>query len=413
MDDEVARVDQPDATSERVKAFYERHPYPPPIEALGRSLHLWTDARRRADFHLLWPTTPYRDDFSILVAGCGTSQAARYATRWPHATVTGIDVSATSIEATDRLRRKHDLPNLDLHRLPVERATALGVSFDHIVCTGVLHHLPDPDAGLAALHDVLAPGGTLQLMVYAPYGRAGVYALQDYCRRLGIGTTDDDITDLAATLRSLPPDHPVMPLLRQARDFGDPAGLADAPLHPQDRAYSVPQLMDLLSACGLRFERWLRQAAYLPHCGAPAATPHGRRLTELPLLGQYAAMELFRGSMVRHSLVASLANGPLPRPLAFHGEAWLSYVPMRMPDTVAIQDKLPAAAAAVLVNRNETYTDLYLPIDAAEATILGAIDGTRTIRALVPDPAQHEVARRLFERLWMYDQVVFDASLAG
>lgn len=33
---------------------------------------------------------------------------------------------------------------------------------------GVLHHLPDPDAGLRALRDVLEVSGALQLMVYAP-----------------------------------------------------------------------------------------------------------------------------------------------------------------------------------------------------------------------------------------------------
>ena len=37
----------------------------------------WNDPlRRRAAFHLLWPASPYRDDLQILIAGCGTSQAA-------------------------------------------------------------------------------------------------------------------------------------------------------------------------------------------------------------------------------------------------------------------------------------------------------------------------------------------------
>ena len=30
----------------------------------------------------------------------------------------------------------------------------------------------------------------MYLMVYAPYGRTGIYMLQDYCRRLGIGTSE-------------------------------------------------------------------------------------------------------------------------------------------------------------------------------------------------------------------------------
>ena len=193
------------------------------------------------------PREPYRDDRSILVAGCGTSQAAKVALRWPRAQVIGIDVSATSIQETEKLKRKHRIENLELRQLPLERATELGRSFEHVICTGVLHHLPDPDQGLRALHDVLTPDGAMHLMVYAPYGRAGVYLLQDYCRRLGIGTTATEIRDLAASLRALPPDHPLVPLLRNAPDFRDEAGLADALLHPQDRAYSVPQLFDFLA----------------------------------------------------------------------------------------------------------------------------------------------------------------------
>jgi len=166
------------------------------------------------------------------VAGCGTSQAAKVALRWPRAQVVGIDVSGTSIQQTDKLKRKHGIENLELQQLPVEPAAELGRRFEHVICTGVLHHLPDPDKGLRALHDVLMPEGAMHLMVYAPYGRAGVYLLQDYCRRLGIGTTATEIRELASSLRALPPDHPLQPLLRNAPDFRDEAGLADALLQP-------------------------------------------------------------------------------------------------------------------------------------------------------------------------------------
>ena len=181
----------------KVSAFYERHPYPPPLDSLERHRARWNDERRRADARLFWPDEPYRDDRSILVAGCGTSQAAKYALAWPRAKVIGIDVSTTSIERTQKLKRKYQLENLEVRELPVERAGELGRRFEHVVCTGVLHHLPDPNLGLRALREVLDPGGAMHLMVYAPYGRAGVYLLQDYCRRLGIGTSSKEIKDLA------------------------------------------------------------------------------------------------------------------------------------------------------------------------------------------------------------------------
>ena len=165
--------------------------------------------RRRALFHLLWPAEPLRGDQEILVAGCGTSQAARYALREPDARITAIDISETSLRYTRDLQRKYDLENLDLHQLPIEDVQELGRTFDQIVCTGVLHHLPDPDLGLRALRDVLRPQGAMHLMVYAPYGRAGIYMMQEYCRLLGISSSDKDLRDLGATLEALPADHPI------------------------------------------------------------------------------------------------------------------------------------------------------------------------------------------------------------
>ena len=315
---------------------------------------------------------PYRDDRSILVAGCGTTQAAHYALRWPRAQVIGIDVGANSIAFTQELKRRYALDNLEVRQLAVERAAELGQSFEHVVCTGVLHHLPDPDAGLRALRDVLEPHGALNVMVYAPYGRAGVYMLQDYCRRLGIGGTATELRDLAASLKALPPDHPIAPLLRNSPDFADRAGLADALLHPLDRSYSVPELLDFLDRAGLAFGRWVRQAPYLPWCGALASTPHQARLIALTAEAQYAAIELFRGTMVRHGVVAYRKDRPAQgAPVDFEGEAWLGYTPIRLPDTLAVRDRLPPGAAAVLINRNHTYTDLYLPDRRAAGAAAG------------------------------------------
>jgi SAM-dependent methyltransferase len=409
---------RPDA-AEAVREFYERLPYPRPIDSLERYQRLWQDAqRRRADCHLHWPAAPYREDRSILVAGCGTSQAAKHAMRWPEAQVTGIDFSATSVRCTEELKRKYNLNNLQLHQLPVERVSELGTNFDQIVCTGVLHHLADPDAGLAALRDVLNPDGAMHLMVYAPYGRTGIYMLQEFCRRVGIRATDDEIRDLITALGALPPGHPLQTLLRDAPDFRHEAALADALLHPQDRAYSVPELFGLLDANGLTFGRWVRQAPYSLHCGVVARLPQAPRMAQLPLAEQYAAVELFRGTMVRHSVIAYRDDSPgAPQAIDLGGDAWPGYVPVRMADTVCIQERLPAGASAVLINRTHTDTDLFMPIDATEKRMVDAIDGKRTIgdiaKRTVPSSRKEpplDLARAFFERLWWYDQVVFDSS---
>src|SRR5262245_8185590 len=321
------------AVSEKVQTFYETRPYPAPLTSLDEHRDLYRNPdRRRALFHLLWPAEPMREGQEILVAGCGTSQAARYALREPESRITAIDISETSLRYTRDLQRKYDLQNLDLHQLPIENVQALGRTFDHVVCTGVLHHLPDPDLGLRALREVLSPQGAMHLMVYAAYGRAGIYMMQAYCRLLGISDSEKDLRDLGATLESLPGDHPLGRAMRVAMDFHHPDALADALLHPLDRAYTVPQLYAWLERCGMSFGRWLEQAPYLAQCGMVAKTPLAARLAALPAPAQHAAVELFRGTMVRHKLIAYRDDGAGARHLiTFSDDAWRAFVPIRLP----------------------------------------------------------------------------------
>jgi SAM-dependent methyltransferase len=408
---EQQHISSLDASAD-VRDFYEHYPYPRPIDSLDSYRLRWQDTqRRRADYHLFWPDSSYREDFSILVAGCGTSQAAKHALRWPEAEVVGIDFSARSLRCTEDLKRKYKLSNLRLLQLPVERSGELQTSFDQIVCTGVLHHLPDPDAGLKALRSVLKPRGAMHLMVYAPYGRTGIYMLQEFCRRLGIHATDEGIRDLISALKALPPGHPLVHLLREAPDFRHEAALADALLHPQDRAYSVPQLFEFIKRGGMTFGRWIRQAPYSPRCGVLAQIPQASQMTELFVEEQSAVAELFRGTMVTHSAVIYRDDSTVAQqPVSFDGDAWHNYVPIRMPDTICVQERLPAGAAGVLINQTHTYTDLYLPIDVQEKKLFDAINGECTISEIAGEYGHRNDVCAFFERLWWYDQVVFDAS---
>ena len=400
-------------SADPVCEFYTSHPYPPPVENLDRPRDEWRDeSRQRAEFHMLWPHKLYRADMDVLVAGCGTWQAAKYALCHPAARVVGIDVSTTSLEHTERLKQKYNLTNLETRQLPIEWVDDLDHQFDLIVCTGVLHHLVDPDAGLRALRSVAKPEGAIYLMVYAPYGRAGVYMLQDYCRRLGIETSQKEIADLVTVVEALPPHHPLASLLRSARDSLKGDALADALLNPRDQSYSVPQLFDFIERNGLKFGRWYWQAPYLPQCGAISATPHANRLAALPEREQYAAMELWRGLMTCHSVVinrSELSEGDAK--VRFDDDRWPNYVPLRLPWTICVQERLPKNTAGVLLNQSHPFHDLILVIDGQEKRIFDLIDGHRPIAAIVNEVGIGDArARIFFQKLWRYDQVVFDTS---
>ena len=408
-------AETPADRAKAIRAFYESHPYPAPVATLEQRLDRYRDPqRRRAQSLLLWPLEKPRPDRSILIAGCGTSQAARHALMQPDAQVTAIDLSETSLRHTRELQKKHDIRNLHLHRLAIERIGELGETFDQIVCTGVLHHLSDPDAGLRALRDVLARDGAMQIMVYAPYGRAGIAMMQDYCRLLGIGVGDEDLRDLGQTVQALPVDHPIAAVVKRAKDFTQPNALADALLNPQDRAYSVPQIYDWLERCGLQFGRWYEQAAYLPQCGAIEDAPHGARLSALPPPAQHAAVELLRGTMDRHSFVAYRDDREREaQPITFDGDAWRGFVPVRLPWTLTVKDRAPRGVAAVLINPRHTYPDLALFIDAAQERLLTAIDGERSVGEILDSASEtvsDEQGRQFFTRLWEHDLIVFDAK---
>jgi SAM-dependent methyltransferase len=342
MAPEETRAPAPADPADAVRTFYESHPYPAPIGNLDRHRDLYRNPeRRRALSFLLWPTEQPRANRQILVAGCGTSQAAIHALREPDAPVTAIDISETSLRHTRDLQRKYRLRNLDLHRLAIEQVGELGQTFDQIVCTGVLHHLPDPDIGLRSLRNVLAPNGAMHLMVYAAYGRAGIYMMQEYRRLLGVGATEEELRDLGTAIGALSPDHPIAGVARRAKDFGNPDALADALLHPQDRAFTVPQFCAWLERCGLSFGRWFDQAPYLPQCGAIARTPHAARLLSLSPPLQHAAVELLRGTMAKHNFIAYRDDRPgESQPIRFDGDAWRAYVPLRLPWTLCIRDRV-------------------------------------------------------------------------
>jgi hypothetical protein len=72
---------------------------------------------------------------------------------------------------------------------------------------------------------------------------------------------------------------------------------------------------------------------------------------------------------------------------------------------------LPPGAAGVLLNRTHLFDDLFLPINEQEKQLYEAIDGQRNISEIVETVKYSSpVARDFFEKLWWYDQVVFDMS---
>jgi SAM-dependent methyltransferase len=172
----------------------------------------------------------------LLVAGCGTGrEAAYYAMRFPEARVSAIDVSASSLAiAAERCAGL----GIDFRLLDLNQVGSLGRKFDLIICSGVLHHLPDPEAGWAALTNILNPGGVMKLMLYSRVAWLRVEAAKARIADLREQPVDDDI--LRAARRRLIAEAPQ--LVQQFYDFYYLAGVHDLLFNCQVDCFDVPRI---------------------------------------------------------------------------------------------------------------------------------------------------------------------------
>jgi hypothetical protein len=115
-------------------------------------------------------------------------------------------------------------------------------------------------------------------------------------------------------------------------------------------------------------------------------------------------VELFRGTITRHTAIAFGGDDTSSGVPDFDDRAVAAWVPLAVPTAVAIEERLSPGAAAALINRAHTDTDLVLFVDRGELDGFRAIDGHHTVGELGPGAAQ------LVERLWRHDLVVVDTS---
>ena len=98
-----------------------------------------------------------------LDVGCGFGRHIANAAQFG-AEMVGIDISSAidvTYENTRNLSNVH-LVQADVYRMPFRRGT-----FDFAYSIGVLHHLPDPEAGFRQLVSVVRPEGVVFIWVYS------------------------------------------------------------------------------------------------------------------------------------------------------------------------------------------------------------------------------------------------------
>ncbi|BBX44321.1 class I SAM-dependent methyltransferase [Mycobacterium cookii] len=394
-----------DPRTDVVSRHYERYRYPQPIQDLKAWLAAnwqWFDPSHA--HRILWPEREYKPDLDILIAGCGTNQAAVFAFTNPDAKVVAVDVSQPSLDHHQYLKDKYGLNNLELHRLPIEELPTLGLDFDLIVSTGVLHHLADPQAGMNALARCLRPDGVVGVMLYAKYGRFGIELLQSVFRDLGLGQNESSIALVRQTLSLLPADHPVQPYLRSARELQFDEALVDTFLPGREHSHTVDDCIDLVTSAGLAFQGWFHKSPYYPHEIVVAPNDVYPAINALPEPTLWSAKERLQPVNACHFFMACRPDRPKEcYTIDFSTRDSLDYVPlMRMRCGVSGEEIFRP--------------DWRIPLDSAQLPFVQRVDGQRTIREIAASVRSEnrsrgsvadndKFARELFRALWRLDFV--------
>ena len=250
---------EPEAIAASVARLYDTYPFPPeplldePPPGYNWRWH-WLAA-----YSFCTGRKPEKEDVRVLDAGCGTGVGTEYLVHLnPKAQVTGIDLSAGALEVARERCRKSGADRAEFHHLSLYDARELSGSFDWINCVGVLHHLPDPIAGMRALADKLAPGGLMHVFVYAELGRWEISLMQQAIALLQgdkRGDYEDGVRVGRDIFNSLPENNRLLKREKErwALENQRDACFADMYVHPQEIDYNVESLFELIDASGLDF----------------------------------------------------------------------------------------------------------------------------------------------------------------
>ena len=359
-----------------VRDQYEAFPYPArdPRDEAKRLITGSPSLPAEMDHHIWAGQRDWSRTLRVLFAGGGTGDGLVQLAQHLHSAgrpyeITYLDLSAASRKVAEARIAARKLPDVTFHTGSLLDAGDHG-TFDYIDCCGVLHHLPDPAAGLRALGAALAPDGGLGFMVYAPYGRSGVYPLQAAFNRLyGHLPAKSMLRQAKAAMKTVPASHP----LNRNPVVGDhkqsDAGFYDLLLHSQDRAYTIGDWIATLEETGWHLAGMAQEGLY--DLAGLVDPPEG-----MDKVARMTTAEELRGFIKTHAGYARRAPGPTVADIPLRDR-----IPHLNGITAPVLAKAVATRSLRHLNVGPEKIGVAIPPEAAG--LIAGIDGKTTVGAIM------------------------------
>ena len=242
-----------DGTSRAVGAMYEENPYP-----------RWLNLRRIPPFDIreelsrrfafAGPFPAFAAPLRVLMPGAGTGQhplsvAANYA----NVEVQAVDLSRASLAYGLRMAEAYGITNIHFAQADILDLPKLGSTWGHAESIGVLHHMADPKAGLAAVAQVLVPGSFLRLGLYGKHSRSIVVEARRAIAEHGYAADPAGLRAFRADAMAGKLGKRLKDELPQWGDFHSASLLRDLCFHVMEHRYDMAGIRRLLDGLPLRF----------------------------------------------------------------------------------------------------------------------------------------------------------------
>lgn len=371
-----------------VREQYESYPYPlrDPSEDENDQVFGPLENLRVVNHHCFGGRRDWARPFRVLVAGGGTGDAStdlgRQLQRIGCGEVVHLDLSEASQAVARERAESIGLDNVRFVRGSLLDAASLDLGeFDYINCSGVLHHLEEPEAGAEALASVLAPDGCMGIMVYGELGRTGVYHAQEMLRMLAGDRSGEEKVALAKRfLPQLPHSNWLVrnDVMKWTGQMDDPE-IVDRFLHSCDRAYRVPGAAELMAGAGLDILHFTPGLLYRPSTflNDPELLAEVECLSPLD---QAAFTELLFGLIYKLSFFAGRTLDP-PRAVASPQD--MEAVPVSLITTgEGLSDRIRKDGRLTFILGAVTFSPT-VQLDPLVDDILRAIDGRTSLGAIL------------------------------
>lgn len=229
--------------SAAVRQQYEENPYPRWKDIGFNTPSSYQSALQRNFPQLSTHHWQAGQKLNLLVAGCGTGrQAIRLAKYFNDLNILAIDLSSKALAYANKQAQQYGCDNirflqadiLDLHSLPMQ--------FDIIECSGVLHHMEEPESGLQSLLGLLKENGLMKIALYSRLARKQVIAFRSMLNKLDT-KPDPRLLRQALLLGQIPGDWHELLL---SPDFYSMSNCRDLLFHEQEHQFDLQEIAQLL-----------------------------------------------------------------------------------------------------------------------------------------------------------------------